>query len=117
MGYRVRNQDGELRFETFSQLRDAYVHQMVGPDDEVSEDGSGQWQKAGTMPRLVEALKAQPTTWQREGRWYVLAAVLLAAGAYFVVTGWGMVSFAIIAVIVVSFVTWTTFSGVKKRRR
>lgn len=117
MGYRVRNEHGELKFGSFSELKEAYLHHMVGPEDEVCEDGSTHWQKAGTLPRLAQAQTAQPTVWHREARWYLLAAVLVGAGAYFVINGWTMLSFAIVAVIVATFITWTTFTAVQRRRR
>ncbi|HZA13657.1 MAG TPA: hypothetical protein VE618_04150 [Myxococcaceae bacterium] len=117
MSYRVRNEDGELRFNTFEELRDAYLNQLVGPDDEVLENGSTAWRKAGSFPTLVRALEARPTALQREGRWYVLAVLLLASGAYFVVYGWNLVTFAVVATIVASFVVWTTFSSFRRRRR
>lgn len=116
MGYRVRNQHGELHLKDFSELKDAWLTQMVGPEDEVCEDGSTHWQKAGSLPRLQALQRSQPSAWQREGRWYLLAAALVAAFAYFVVKGWTMVSFAIVAVLIAGFLTWTTFASFKRRR-
>jgi Flp pilus assembly protein TadB len=117
MSYRVRNEHGELRFETFDDLRDAYLQHLVEADDEVLENGSSTWRKAGTFPTLVRALEARPTSLQREARWYVLAAVLLVSGVYFVVYGWNLVTFAVVAAIVASFVAWTTFASFRRRRR
>jgi drug/metabolite transporter (DMT)-like permease len=117
MSYRVRNQDGELRFKTFEELREAYLNHMVGPDDDVLENGSATWRKAGSFPTLVGALDAKPTALQREARWYLLALALLGAGVYFVIYGWGLISFAIVAAIVASFVTWTTVTSFRRRRR
>ena len=115
MGYRVRNQHGELHFTSFSELKDAYLHDLVEADDEVCEDGATHWQKAGTLPRLAQAKSALPSAFQREGKWYVLAAGLVAAGIYFVVRGWDWVTFALVAVLVASLIGWTTFSSVRRR--
>jgi Flp pilus assembly protein TadB len=117
MPYRVRNEDGELRFQTFDDLRDAYAQQLVGAEDEVLEDGATTWRKAASFPKLVQALAARPGTIEREGRWYLLALVLLCAGVYFVVFGWTRVSFAVVALIVSGFLVWTTFASVRRRRR
>jgi hypothetical protein len=117
MAYRVRNEHGELRFDTFEHLRDAYLQHLVEPDDEVLENGSQTWRKAGSFPALVRALEARPTALGREARWYLLALVLLGSGAYFVVFGWGLVSFAIVAAIIASFVIWTTFTSFRRRRK
>jgi Flp pilus assembly protein TadB len=117
MAYRVRNEDGELRFQTFEDLRQAYVQQLVGAEDEVLEDGSSTWRKAGSLPKLVQALRARPTAIEREGRWYLLALVLLSAGVYFIAFGWNIVSFAVVAAIVSAFLLWTTFASARRRRR
>ena len=117
MSYRVRNEHGELRFETFDDLRDAYLQRLVESDDEVLENGSTTWRKAGSFPTLARALDARPTALQREARWYVLAVVLLASGAYFVIYGWNLVTFAVVAAIVGSFVVWSTFASFRRRRR
>jgi Flp pilus assembly protein TadB len=117
MTYRVRNEDGELRFQTFEDLRDAYVQHLVGPEDEVLEGEASTWRKAGSLPKLAQALQRRPTALEREGRWYLLAFVLLCAGAYFVAFGWTMVSFAVVAVIVSGFLVWTTLVSVRRRRR
>jgi Flp pilus assembly protein TadB len=117
MPYRVRNQDGELRFQTFDDLRDAYVQHLVGAEDEVLEDGSSTWRKADSFPTLVQALASRPKAIEREGRWYLLALVLLCAGVYFVAFGWTVLSFAVVAALISVFLVWTTFASVRRRRR
>jgi Flp pilus assembly protein TadB len=117
MPYRVRNEDGELQFQTMDDLRDAYAQQLVEAEDEVLEDGASSWRKAGSFPALVQARKARPTALEREGRWYLLAMILLCAGVYFVAFGWTMVSFAVVAAIVAGFLVWTTFASTRRRRR
>jgi hypothetical protein len=123
MAYRVRNEHGELRFDTFEHLRDAYLHHLVEPDDEVLENGSETWRKAGSFPALVRAFEARPTALRREARWYLLALALLGSGVYVVVffdrkeIGWRLVSFAIVATIIASFVIWTTFTSFRRRRK
>lgn len=116
MGYRVRNEHGELRFNSFNELREAWLQQFVGPEDEVLEDGSTTWRKAGTLPKLSAVQRQQVPFWQGEGRWYLMAVLLVAAGIYFVIYGWGLVSFAIVAALFAFFLVWTTAAANRRRR-
>ena len=116
MGYRVRNEHGELRFNSLSELREAWQQQFVGPDDEVLEDGSTTWRKAATLPKLVAVQKEKVPFWRGEARWYLMAIALVGAGIYFVLYGWSMVSFAIVAALFAFFLVWTTAASTRKRR-
>ena len=80
MGYRVRNEYGELRFESFTELKDAYLHELVGPDDEILEDGSTHWRKASTVSHLVRAARERPSAFALQQKWWVLAALVLVVG-------------------------------------
>lgn len=81
MGYRVRNEHGELRFGSFDELREAYVHSMVGPEDEIQEDGSTSWRRANQLPQLVRSAEQSPPVLQTTAKWYLLAGGVFAVGA------------------------------------
>ncbi len=117
MGYRVRNQYGELRFSSLKDLKEACRQRMVERDDEVLEDGATVWRKAETMPRLWEDAGDKPSFLQREGRWYLFAALMFGAAIYFVVRGWDYLSIAIAALVLVFFLVWTTMASTRRRRR
>jgi hypothetical protein len=55
MRYHVRTPDGELAYTSFREVELAYVQGLVGPEDEVREDGQKLWRKASTIPELVRA--------------------------------------------------------------
>ena len=49
MKYRVRNKDGELEYESFSQLEEAARVGFVEPNDELLREGETEWKKASTL--------------------------------------------------------------------
>ena len=55
MRYRVRTPDGELTYSSMREVEMAYVYGLVGPDDEVLEEGKELWRKASTIPILARA--------------------------------------------------------------
>src|ERR1700716_1946366 len=50
----VRNQEGDLIFESFGAVEQAWLQGLVGPEDEILEDGASKWRKAKTFPLLVQ---------------------------------------------------------------
>ena len=80
MRYRVRTPDGELTYSSMREVEMAYTYGLVGPDDEVLEEGKELWRKASTIPTLA---RARP---ERKGLAVshvltVLAAVVLGVAA------------------------------------
>ncbi len=55
MGYRVRTPDGELGYSTLRDIEVAYTQGLVGPEDEVLEEGHTTWRKASSIPTLARA--------------------------------------------------------------
>lgn len=55
MPYRVRTADGELAFPSLAEVERAYSLGLVGPEDEVREEGAQAWRKAGSLPVLARA--------------------------------------------------------------
>ena len=81
MPYRVRTPDGELDYGSMRDVEVAYTQGLVGPDDEVLEEGRSTWRKASSIPTLA---RSRPTSKGLTGRGQVLSilgAVLLGSGA------------------------------------
>ena len=78
MRYRVRTPDGELDYLSFREVELAYIQGLVGPDDEVREEGQTLWRKASKIPELARARpparKGRALT-QIEFRFAVIAAL------------------------------------------
>jgi hypothetical protein len=82
MRYLVRTPDGELGYSSQEELARAYSQGLVGPEDEVLEQGHATWRKAASLPALV---RAQPKPSGLAGRaqfWTVLLVVALGLGAF-----------------------------------
>ncbi|WNG16052.1 hypothetical protein [Cystobacter fuscus] len=58
MRYHVRTPDGELDYLSFREVELAYMQGLVGPDDEVREEGQTLWRKASKIPELARARPA-----------------------------------------------------------
>ena len=55
MRYRVRTPDGELDYTSMREVELAYLQGLVGPEDEVREEGQTLWRKAASIPVLARA--------------------------------------------------------------
>ena len=55
MRYRVKTPEGELDYLSMREVELAYIQGLVGPDDEVLEEGTSLWRKASSIPVLVKA--------------------------------------------------------------
>lgn len=55
MAYRVRTPDGELTFASLYDIERAYAQGLVDENDEIREDGSEVWRKAGAIPAIRQA--------------------------------------------------------------
>jgi len=62
MGFRVRNQDGEVHFASFRDLHNGYLAGLVEPADEILEDGTEKWRRADTYPMLKDIPKTKSRT-------------------------------------------------------
>lgn len=119
MRYRVRNEHGELTFESFEALKEAFRQSLVDPDDDVMEEGAATWRKASTVPKLMESREAKPPLMQTEARWYVIAIVVFAVGAGVLITlkknnYVGLLIALVIAMFSTSFFVW---SQTRRKRR
>jgi len=106
MRYRVRTPDGELEYPSLRDVEQAYAQGLVDPQDEVLEEGSTLWRKAGSLPALVRARRTASNTAGREQTLTVVVAVALCMAAlYLYVTERGLPWVLVIALIVVSMMT------------
>jgi hypothetical protein len=92
--YTVKNSDGQLTYGSMEEVKTAYVLGLVEPEDEVLEDGSTMWRKAGAIPLLVTARKVSNLRGHSNAlRGWVIGALVLSFFAfYFLIKGswiWG----------------------------
>jgi Flp pilus assembly protein TadB len=116
MGYRVRNQYGELKLESFEDLKNAFEKGLVEPDDEILETGSTHWRKVSSYPKLIASTRQRPSILSGPSRWYLLAGAMFLAGVGLIVTlRSGIVGFVI--VLGVALLMSGVFTWMATRRR
>ncbi|HSP78053.1 MAG TPA: hypothetical protein VLQ93_05965 [Myxococcaceae bacterium] len=81
MGYRVRTPDGELGYESLYEVERAYALGLVGPEDEVLEEGKSTWRKASSIPALARSKPSGRELGDRTQLLTILAVVALGLGA------------------------------------
>jgi hypothetical protein len=74
--YRIRNQHGELEFESLTHLKEAARLGLVDPNDEVLREGSLAWERVGSLAGF-----ALSKTRRRFRIPWLHAALVTAAGA------------------------------------
>lgn len=78
MGYRVRSEGGEVRFQTLYDIQGAMRNGLVGPEDEVTEDDREAWRKLSTIAALKDARPAPSGFWRKDARFVIPLCLLLA---------------------------------------
>lgn len=80
MKFKVRTPEGELEFQSFGEVEKAWLMGLVGPEDELLEDGKTMWRKASSFPLLVQARRSGEQAWG--GSWFLwtVIGILLASG-------------------------------------
>jgi uncharacterized membrane protein YhhN len=116
MRYRVRTPDGELDYLSFREVEVAYVQGLVGPDDEVREEGQKLWRKASTIPQLVRA--KPPERVPRDTMQFIAILCALALGLASLVLlmkglWWGLVT-GLATTFFVSHLAYTAFRKPKR---
>src|SRR5689334_7398992 len=79
MKFKVRNQEGELEFQSFGEVERAWLMGLVGPEDELLEDGKTMWRKANTFPHLVNARRTGEQAWG--GSWFLWTVMGIMLGS------------------------------------
>lgn len=118
MRYRVRTPDGELTYSSMREVEVAYTYGLVGPDDEVLEEGKEQWRKASTIPTLARAKPPSTGLGGRAEKAGVIAAVVLGAASLRLILSdnWGRRGAGIVLALAMSSVLmWLTVSAVRRR--
>jgi hypothetical protein len=120
MKYQVRNEYGQLTFESFGAVEQAWLQGLVGPEDEVLEEGSTRWRKAGTIPLLVQARRKADAAWGgTQGLWIVTAIFFGSTALYLVVKGhWVMgLALALGLTFLLTRVTYRAFTRTRPHNR
>jgi len=118
MGYRVRSEGGEVKFQSLYEIQRAIANGLVSPDDEMTEDGPEAWRKINTVVALRDA-RLEPSGLFGKGdvgRW-VLPLCVLASGALLLLFSekyrfWGLGLALLIALFLLQF----TFKVTQRRR-
>lgn len=85
MKFKVRTPEGELQFQSFGEVERAWLMGLVGPEDELLEDGKTTWRKANTFPLLVQAQRTGDQAWG--GSWFLwtVIGIMLASSALWLI--------------------------------
>jgi hypothetical protein len=118
MGYRVRTPDGELGYPTLLDVEVAYSQGLVGPDDEVREEGKGTWRKASSIPALAQAKRSATESMSWSQKTGIGTALVLGVLALRLIMSdeWALRGAGIVLALAMSSVLmWLTVSAVRRR--
>jgi hypothetical protein len=119
MKYRVRNQDGELTFDSFGAVEEAWLQGLVDPEDEILEEGTTRWRKCKTIPLLVQARRHGDAVWGGTQAFWIFASISLGSFAlYLLVKGhWAIgLVLAVALSLVLTRITYRAFTRSKPYR-
>jgi hypothetical protein len=107
MRYRVRTPEGELEYPSLKDVEQAYVAGLVGPEDEVLEEGGTLWRKAANIPGLARAQAHRPhlRAHRRGQEWTLVIALGLGVLALLLVAR-GQSLFALLLGLAVASLLW-----------
>ena len=75
MKFTVRTQEGELIYGSFGEVEKAWLLGLVGPDDEILEEGKEKWRKASSFPLLMGARRTGEQAWG--GSWFLFTCLAI----------------------------------------
>jgi hypothetical protein len=116
MKFTVRTQEGELIYSSFGAVEQAYLAGLVGPEDELLEEGATQWRKACSYPVLKNARRQGNQVWGGTQLAWIMIGVLLGSVALYLLTHGGVLLGAVIAIIVTSLLFRVTFVAFRKSK-
>lgn len=73
MKFTVRTKDGQLDYESFGQVEQAWLMGLIEPADEILEQGKTVWRRADSFPLLVQARRHGDDVWN--GAWFLWALI------------------------------------------
>ncbi|AGC44546.1 hypothetical protein MYSTI_03233 [Myxococcus stipitatus DSM 14675] len=117
MRYVVRTPDGELTYPSLGDVERAYTQGLVDPDDEVREESSALWRKAGSLPVLARARRPASGLAARGQVLAVAGSVALGVLALTLVLkdSWSLrIVGIVLALVVSSILTRVTFKAFKR---
>lgn len=115
MKFTVKTPDGELTYASFGEVEKAWLNGLVGPDDELLEEGHTKWRKASTFPVLMQARRHGDAVWGGSQQAYLIIVVVLGSAAlYALVKGhWiGIPALFILAYMMMR-ITWNAYKRTK----
>lgn len=80
MKFRVRSKEGELQYESFGQVEQAWLLGFIEPDDELLEEGHTKWRKARSYPLLMSARRSGEQVWV--GSWFAWTVLGIMGASY-----------------------------------
>lgn len=118
MRYRVRTPEGELDYASMRDVELAYTQGLVGPEDEVREEGKETWRKASTIPALVQVKRSAAGSMPWSQKVGIGTALVLGVTAlrFILSDDWSRRGAGIVLALAMSSVLmWLTVSAVRRR--
>lgn len=115
MKFTVRTPDGELTYSSFGAVEQAWLNGLVGPDDELLEEGHTKWRKASTFPLLMKARRHGDAVWGGAQQAYLIMVIVLASiTLYMLVHGswFGVLPLFVLAIMMMR-ITWNAHKRTK----
>jgi|CXWL01.1.fsa_nt_gi hypothetical protein len=118
MKYTVKTPDGELTYSSFGAVEHAWLNGLVGPEDDILEEGHTQWRKASSYPLLMQARRHGDAVWGGTQHAYLLAVVVLGSVAlYLLVKGhWIGIPALFVLAFMMTRITWNAYKKTKPHR-
>lgn len=122
MKYTVRNKDGEVAFESRTELQDAARTGLVEADDEVKSEEDATWRKAGSITWLTTATAKKPGPINNPFfRWMLLSSLGAIAAFWLIYRGraeksWEMQAAGVAIVMVVAVILMRVTTNAQRRR-
>ena len=118
MRYHVRTPEGELAYTSFREVELAYMQGLVGPEDEVREDGQTLWRKASSIPLLVQARPQERLKSERTQLFAIGVAVVLGIFSFLLLMSGSMIGIllALLTSAILMRVMYSAFKPPKRAR-
>jgi hypothetical protein len=85
--YEVKSQGGQLFYDTFIHVEQAYLAGLIDPADEIRKEGDAEWKRASAMPQLRNLQHAEKRIAGAYVPWIIGAVVLGIAALIFLMQG------------------------------